>query len=395
MKRTANAMKPKRVVFLTGTRADFGKIKSLIRTLREVPEHFSVHIFATGMHMEPRYGYTVEEIEKCGFDNIYRFINQSAQGVMDRTLAHTILGFGDYVRLLKPDLIVVHGDRVEALAGATVGALQNVLVAHVEGGEVSGTVDELIRHAVSKLSHLHFVANEKAQNRLLQLGEQPGAISVIGSPDVDTMFSPDLPTLDQARDHYQIPFAHFSLLVFHPVTTELKSLRYEVRELLAAARKSGENFIAVYPNSDAGSSIILEEYETLLQDKPWVRVFPSLRFEFMLSLLKHARFIVGNSSMGIREAPYYGIPTINIGSRQDGRGANPDILHVPACQEKILHAMEQALALRSRLAPVQEYGDGKSHLRFRQVLLELDTEKESVQKRFRDRRLANTGAFAA
>ena len=126
----------RRIVFLTGTRADFGKIKSLIQAVQDPPEAFEPHIFATGMHMEPTYGYTVEEIRKCGFPNIYRFINQSSDGIMDRSFARTVLGFGDYVRLVEPDLIVVHGDRVEALAGAMVGALNNILVAHVEGGEV-------------------------------------------------------------------------------------------------------------------------------------------------------------------------------------------------------------------------------------------------------------------
>ncbi len=161
----------KKISFLTGTRADFGKIKSLIEILR-LNEQFDVHIFATGMHMEVKYGYTVLEIEKCGYDNIYKYINQINGAAMDITLSKTIEGFANYVHLIKPDLIVVHGDRIEALAGATVGALNNILVAHIEGGELSGTVDELIRHAVSKLSHTHFVANEEAKKRLQQMGEK-------------------------------------------------------------------------------------------------------------------------------------------------------------------------------------------------------------------------------
>ena len=152
----------KKIVFLTGTRADFGKIKSLIEIAR-ANQAFEVHIFATGMHMDKKYGYTVIELEKYGYDNIYKYINHNAESSMDITLSRTIEGFANYIRLIEPDIIIVHGDRIEALAGATVGALNNILVAHIEGGELSGTVDELIRHAVSKLSHVHFVANEEAK----------------------------------------------------------------------------------------------------------------------------------------------------------------------------------------------------------------------------------------
>lgn len=374
----------RRIVFLSGTRADFGKIKSLIRALQDDPSRFDVHIFATGMHMEPRYGYTVEEIEKSGFTNVYRFINQAAYGVMDRSLAHTVLGFGDYVRLVRPDLIVVHGDRVEALAGALVGALNNVLVAHIEGGEISGTVDELVRHSVSKLSHLHFVANEEASRRLVQLGEDPQTIHVIGSPDVDVMSSPDLPPLEWVRDYYGIPFERFGLLVFHPVTTSIHTLQRETREVIAAALESDLGWVVVYPNSDSGSDVILAEYEARLAGHPRVRLFPSIRFEAMLVLLRHAAVIVGNSSMGIREAPYYGTPTVDVGSRQRGRSSNPDILHVSPERRAVRDAIRHALR-RGRLEPAHgEWGSGDSHVRFRQVLERAEVYRTPVQKHFRD-----------
>src|SRR5437868_11706602 len=178
----------KRIVFLTGTRADFGKLKSLIEILHN-DDSYEVNIFATGMHLDVTYGYTVHEIEKCGYDHIFKYQNHDDEALMDITLARTIQGFSAYIRNIRPDLIVVHGDRIEALAGATVGALNNILVAHIEGGELSGTVDELIRHAVSKLSQTHFVANEEAKNRLMQMGERAESIFVIGSPDMDVMLS--------------------------------------------------------------------------------------------------------------------------------------------------------------------------------------------------------------
>jgi UDP-N-acetylglucosamine 2-epimerase (hydrolysing) len=373
----------RKIVFLSGTRADFGKLKSLIRTLLQDPPHFEVHIFATGMHMDPKYGYTVLEFEKCNFPNVYRYINSNAGCTMDQALGTTILGFGQYVRLIQPDLIVVHGDRSEALAGAIVGSLNNILVAHVEGGELSGTVDGLIRHSVSKMSHLHFVSNPEARRRLVQLGEDPNTVFVIGSPDIDIMTSPDLPSLEEVKAHYEIDFSDYGILAFHSVTTSLSTLRDEVRQLTAAVLDSGRNWVVIYPNNDEGSELILQEYLDKFRGQPQIRMFPSLRFEAALVLLRHARVVLGNSSMGIREAPYYGTATVNIGLRQDGRTSNPHILHVACQRDAILEALDQAHSRRT-LRPVREWGQGDSHVRFRRQLERTEIWDTPVQKAFRD-----------
>jgi UDP-N-acetylglucosamine 2-epimerase (hydrolysing) len=374
---------PRKIVFLSGTRADFGKMKSLIRTLLAEPPEFEVHIFATGMHMDPKYGYTVLEFEKCQFPNVFRFINGSSGGSMDQALGTTILGFSQYVKLITPSMIVVHGDRSEALAGAIVGSLNNILVAHIEGGELSGTVDGLIRHSVSKMSHLHFVSNEEARRRLVQLGEDPNAVYVIGSPDVDIMNSPDLPPLDEVKAHYEIDFDAYGILAFHPVTTSLGTLKREVRELCEAVLESGENWVAIYPNNDEGSNVILAEYEAAFSDAPNVRMFPSLRFEAALVLLRHARVVVGNSSMGIREAPFYGTPTVNVGPRQEGRTQNPQIINVLAERGPVLAAIQLATS-RPALRPVRDWGHGDSDKRFRRLLERAELWQTPVQKCFRD-----------
>ena len=190
----------KKILFLTGTRADFGKIKALIKGVEDEPG-FEAFVFVTGMHLQWEYGYTLLEIEQCKFSNVHTFGNYTHESTMDLTLAKTIEGLSDYCKEIKPDLIMIHGDRVETLAGAIVGSLNNILVSHIEGGEVSGTVDELIRHSVSKLSHIHFVSNEEAENRLLQMGEIKESIFEIGSPDIDIMFSKNLPTLKKVREN--------------------------------------------------------------------------------------------------------------------------------------------------------------------------------------------------
>ena len=372
---------PKTILFLTGTRADFGKIRSLIEQVDQSPD-FQCNIFATGMHMLSRYDYTFEEIRKRGFSNVFMYMNQKASNSneMDVVLANTIQGLSNYISEFKPDLIVVHGDRVEALAGAIVGALNNILVAHVEGGELSGTVDELIRHAVTKMSHLHFVSNEDARKRLIQLGEVPASIFVMGSPEVDLMLSDRLPTLPQAKQRYSVEFDDYAIFIYHPVTTELDHLENYMDDVIAALTESGWNYLVIFPNNDSGSDVIMAGLGRL-EGNPRFRLFPSLRFEYFLTLLKHAKVIVGNSSSGVREAPVFGVPTINIGSRQMNRFNYPTIMNITENKIEILRAMQ---SLPSGIKPTLHFGKGNSAEKFMEALRNPALWETSGQKQFQD-----------
>jgi len=370
----------KKIVFLTGTRADFGKIKSLLTKLND-KDKFSIHVFVTGMHMLKKYGYTCSEVEKCGFKNIHKYVNQNTNDSMDSILAKTISGFSDYIKELNPDLIVVHGDRVETLACASVGSLNNILVAHIEGGEVSGTIDELIRHSTSKLSHIHFTSNDESKNRLIQLGENPDNIFVIGSPDIDIMLSNTLPFLDEVKDRYKIPFSKYNILLFHAVTTEHDDIRNQVKILVDAILESNQNFVVIFPNNDNGSDIILNEYERF-KKLPRFKVFPSMRFEYFLTLLKNANCIIGNSSCGIREAPLYGIPTINIGSRQNNRSDSDSIVNINYKKEDILSSLTAAdFPIDSKL---HKFGLGDSDVQFCNILEDANIWNINNQKKFID-----------
>lgn len=373
----------KKILFLTGTRADFGKLKALMLALQE-DSNFQLHIFVTGMHMLAKYGYTCEEVERVGFANIYKYINQNSNDGMDQILAKTIMGLSDYVREIQPDLLVVHGDRVEALAGAIVGSLNNILTAHIEGGEVSGTIDELIRHAVTKMSHVHFVANQAAQRRLIQLGENEQVVHIIGSPDVDVMNSSSLPSLDEVRRHYQIEFSTYGILAFHPVTTELSTLREQTREMINALELSDYQYVVIYPNNDHGSEIILDEYRRI-SSHPRFKLFPSMRFEYFLTLLRNADFVIGNSSAGVREAPHFGVPSVNLGSRQHNRVQSSLVLNVCISKNAITSAIEQALSLLR--TPECLFGDGGSAHHFREILAGVQLWSLPKQKHFIDRHL--------
>lgn len=371
----------KKILFLTGTRADFGKIKSLISILEADPG-FEVFVFVTGMHMQEQYGYTLIEIERCSFTNVSTFSNHTHETTMDLTLSKTIEGLSAYVKQCDPDMIVIHGDRVEALAGAIVGSLNNILVAHIEGGEVSGTIDELIRHSTSKMSHVHFVSNEQAKNRLVQMGELSESIFTIGSPDVDIMFSDNLPDWETARDYYDIPFHNYAVAMFHPVTTEAKYMQQYADLLVDALLSDNHNYIVIFPNNDLGSNAILKAYERL-NAHPRFCIFPSLRFEYFLTLLKKAQFIIGNSSAGIREAPYYGIPIINIGTRQQNRALHADIINVDYDATAIISALRQ-IDTHAVAPSSADFGRGNSAHLFLDSLKNADIWQLNHQKQFRD-----------
>ncbi len=371
----------KKILFLTGTRADFGKIKSLIQIL-ENKNDFDVFVFVTGMHLLQEYGYTVLEIERCNFSNVHTFENHTHEATMDLTLAKTIEGLSAYVKECNPDMIVIHGDRVEALAGAIVGSLNNILVAHIEGGEISGTIDELIRHSTSKMSHIHFVSNELAKNRLIQMGELSESIFTIGSPDLDIMFSNNLPDIETVKKYYQIVFNDYAIVMFHPVTTEANDMQKHASNFVEALLNDTNNYVIIFPNNDLGSKVILNAYERL-QNNNRFRIFPSLRFEYFLTLLKKSKFIIGNSSAGVREAPYYGIPVINIGTRQQNRSLNVDIVNVSYSKEDILQGLF-SIDLQKKHSIKNDFGKGNSAELFLESLQIDKIWKLNKQKQFRD-----------
>lgn len=374
-------MNQRKVLFLTGTRADFGKMKPLMLAV-ENHKNYECQVFITGMHTLQRYGYTAKEVIQTGFERIYTFMNQHIGDRMEMILASTIKGLSRYIHENKPDMLVIHGDRVEALAGAIVGALTNTLVCHIEGGERSGTIDESIRHSVSKLSHLHMVCNDEAVKRLIQMGEKQEFTHNIGSPDIDVMLSPNLPSLNSVKERYDIAFENYSVVLFHPVTTDLENMASNAKAMVDALLKCQQNFVVVYPNNDEGSDYILKEYDRL-KEKENFRIYPSIQFESFLTLLKNSKCMIGNSSAGIRETPFYGMPSINIGNRQNARYFAKSIVNADYNSEEIYTAIQKAIKAE-KLERDSYFGEGNSTEKFMALI-----EKEGIwgaagQKLFND-----------
>ena len=293
------------------------------------------------------------------------FKNQKIGENEDIIFRRTLKGFSNFIKKTKPDLVIVHGDRIESLAITVSCFLNNILLAHIEGGEVSGTKDEVIRHSISKLSDFHFVSNLTSKKRLLQLGEQKKSIFMIGSPEVDIALSKKLPTFNQCRKRYNFNFKEYAIFIFHPITDQIKRLRYDIEMIIRILKKSNFNYLVIYPNNDPGSKIILNEYKKISNNDAF-KIYPSLRFEFFLSFLKNAKFIIGNSSSGVREAPIFGIPTINIGSRQHNRSQAISILHCSTRNIEIVKALQEINFVPKKISKL--FGDGKSAIKFEKII---------------------------
>lgn len=371
----------RKIAFLTGTRADYGKIKSIIQKLSN-SKKFRIYIFATGMHLEEKFGLTYKEIFK-DFKNvknitIARCSNKVRGLKREITLTKTIKIFSKFIDKINPHLIIVHGDRLEALAGSIVGTFKNYLVAHIEGGEISGTTDEHLRHAISKLSQIHFVANNSAKKLLIQMGENKKNIHVTGSPDLDLMKSKKLPTIEMVKSRYNINFDEYGVAILHPDPINLNDANKDSLVFVRALIESNKNFVIIFPNNDPGNEIILKSY-SLLKKNQKVRIFRSMRFEYFITLIKYSSFMIGNSSAGIREAPFFGIPSINIGDRQNLRTKNKTIKNINFNKKKILREINNS-KFKSKLS--QEFGNGKSAQRIYNIINQKNFWKLNFQKYF-------------
>jgi UDP-N-acetylglucosamine 2-epimerase (hydrolysing) len=322
----------KKLLFVTGTRADFGKLEPLAKAAQLAG--FEITFFITGMHMMQRYGETRLEVKRFAGAEFIEFVNQREGDALDFILAKTILGFSDFVHERRPDLVVIHGDRVEAMAASIVCAMRYIRSAHIEGGEVSGTIDESIRHCNTKLCATHFVSSEDAKARVLSLGEAPERVFNIGSPELDTHAQPSGVSIEEVKARYAIPIDDYGIVIFHPVTSEVDSMGAQAASLFGCLVQSGKHFVVIAPNNDPGTDDIFAVIEALPKDR--FRLIPSMRFNYFSELMKNAAVMVGNSSAGVREAPFLGLPSLDVGSRQNNRAQADSIFGCSAFdQEKI------------------------------------------------------------
>lgn len=359
----------RRICYISGTRADFGLMRSTLQTIRDHAE-LDLSVIATGMHLSSIHGNTVEEIAAAGLRIAARAsvpLDPATGATMVRNIGLMLGAFTDALESERPDVVLLLGDRGEMLAGALAGIHLNIPVAHIHGGERSGTVDEPVRHAISKLSHLHFTATAEARDRLSRMGEDPARIHVTGAPGLDGLTGGDLPDrAEVARLHGLDPARPFALMVYHPVLQEAATAADDARALLAVLTGAGLQVLALMPNADAGSDGVRAALSEA-KGAPGVTVRTHLARPAFIAAMAQADLMVGNSSAGIIEAASFGTPVLNVGPRQNLRERNANIVDVPAERQAIAEGLARLLA-HGRFPLQNVYGDGRAGERITRLL---------------------------
>lgn len=369
------------MAYVSGTRADFGLMSRTLRLLHADPGiELSIHV--TGMHLAPNYGLTVTEIEAAGLQIATRtpMLSLDASGAaMARNLGGSLIAFVDGFVNERPDLVLILGDRGEMLAGALAAVHLNLPVAHLHGGERSGTIDEPIRHAISKLAHYHFVATKTARERLIRMGERTETIYVTGAPGLDGLTEEAcIERVPLCNRHRLDPAQPVVLLLFHPVVQEATRAGQQMEVLLEAVSRSGAQCLCLHPNSDSGAAAIRDRIEAQ-RVNPGFRSVTHLERNEFVSWLRHAAVLVGNSSSGIIEAATFGIPVINVGDRQKNRERNQNVTDVPVEGPAVLAALLHALA-SPRFPTENIYGQGLAGPKIVELLRTLPLDQSLLLK---------------
>jgi GDP/UDP-N,N'-diacetylbacillosamine 2-epimerase (hydrolysing) len=371
----------RRICYVTGTRADFGLMQTCLQAIQAHPA-LDLDLIVTGMHLSAAHGHTVQEIRDAGLPVRAEFpvpLDPATGATMARNLGRMVIAFVDEWDADRPDLVLLLGDRGEMLAGAIAAIHLNLPVVHVHGGERSGTVDEPVRHAISKLSHCHFVATAASRERLIRMGEHPDAVWVTGAPGLDGLAQ--LATLSRAvlcQEQMLDTDRPVALMVFHPVLQEAAQTAEATGLILDSLRDQGTQVVALMPNSDAGSGPIRE----VLQQRSGhdgVRVLTHLARPRFASWMAQCDLMIGNSSAGIIEAATFGTPVLNLGSRQNLRERNANTIDAPLERQALLKSLHGLLS-RGRLPPTNVYGDGQTASRISDLLASLKLTPELMMK---------------
>lgn len=345
----------RKICVVTGTRAEYGLLSRLIRMINDSKET-ELQLIATNMHLSPTYGETYKEIEKDGF-TIDRKIPIIEEGKNDavatlKSMAKAISGFADAFNELKPDMIVLLGDRYEILAAAEAALIERISIAHIHGGEVTeGAYDDAIRHSITKMSQLHFTSTEEYRKRVIQLGEQPDRVFYVGALGVENVKTLPLMSKDEIQRNLGFEINEKTILVtYHPVTLGPDSMKKDSDAFIAALDARPEiRIIFTMPNSDNGSEVIVEVINAFVEkNKNRAVAFKSLGLVRYLSAMKYCGAVVGNSSSGILEVPSFGIPTLNIGDRQKGRIAAGSVYNCAPDFESVLAGLDKVMASEIR-----------------------------------------------
>ncbi len=362
----------RKICYVTGSRADFGLMASTLSRIKSHPQ-LQISLCVTGQHLIPEYGNTIADIEALNLPIIAKIpvsLDGSSGATMARAIANELLGMVDVFESNRPDIVLVLGDRGEMLAAALAAMHLNIPIVHLHGGEHSGTIDEQIRHAVSKLAHYHFVATPNARKCLIGMGEHHKRIFVTGAPGLDELTKMKFPSRTEMATQWGFDESNpIVLMVFHPVVQEEAEAGEQVDTILQALEQTGVQVLCLEPNSDAGGASIKKAIAKYIDNPNFHKVEHLQRIDF-LAWLACADILVGNSSSGIIEAASFGLPVINIGSRQQNRERSGNVTDVRPIKDELMAAINLALEV-GRAEWENIYGDGNAGERIVELLATL------------------------
>ena len=375
----------KKILIITERRADFSRFKPIIKLIQK-DKKLDYQLIVTGIHLVKKYGYTINEINKEKFkifskfkmfDNKYFLKNDGSE--MVRAIGKVFLNISKLIKKSKPDLILSGFDIAANFAISVAGAHMNVPVAHIQGGEVSGTIDESLRHATSKFSNFHFTANKETKNRLIRLGEIPKNIYPVGCPSIDALLSEKLLSKQSIIRKFKIDLKEkFLLVIQHPVTSEQNTL-FQIKQTLSVIKNSNMQHLVVFQNNDAGSKKILQEIK-----KANINYVPTLTLTEYRTLLSGKMILLGNSSSGVHEAASFKVPVVNIGSRQNGRYKPSNVINVNYNKKEIAKAIKKvnSKSFYKKIKKIKNpYGDGKSAIKIIKIIKKLNLKNFNTQKK--------------
>jgi UDP-hydrolysing UDP-N-acetyl-D-glucosamine 2-epimerase len=377
----------RKILYITGNRADYGFMQPVLKKIHVHPS-LDLEVVVTGMHIMEEFGNTITIIENDGF-KIHKICAKfdSSPGSVINFLSAFLEKLVETIEKIHPDIVLVAGDRAEMLGGAIVASYCSVPIAHVSGGDVTSTIDEHVRHAITKLANIHFPYTRKSAERIFKMGEDRWRIHTVGSPGVYQMLHQKLTPKNELVKQYHLDFSRpYLLMIQHPVTLESDDAAEQIRRTLSAIAEMDLQTILVYPNADAGGLAMIKIIREFAQD-PNIRPFKSIPSQDFFSLMKNAGAMIGNSSSGIVEAPSYHLPVINIGSRQAGRERGKNVLDVGYDSNEIGRAIRTALFDENFKTSLQTsknpYYRGDSASKIADVLASVVIDRKLLQKQLR------------
>jgi len=383
----ASEMKKKKIMIITAIRSEYNILHPIIKSIKKHPL-LDLKLIVTGAHLTPSFGSTVKDIENDGFkidEKIESLLDSDSPSGRAKSIAIQLFSLINTVERLNPDIIIAPFDREEALTAAIVGTYLNVPIIHIGGGDkVEGNVDDYVRHAVTKLSHLHFPTTKENADRIIKMGEEKWRVHVVGNPGLDKFRTTKKISKKELGSHLDFDFSDKPLIILlqHPLSTEYKKSRGQIKITLQALKELEYDTVIIKPNSDSGSRSVIQEIDNFTTKFDFMKSYVTLERSIFVNLMRAADVMVGNSSCGICEAPLLKLPVVNVGMRQKERLHGENVIFVSHNKNEIKNAINKVLCDKKFLEKIKNcknpYGDGRTGERIAKILAKMSYDKNKL-----------------